>query len=252
MKRFVLFLFAIFVCHFSHAQTETINWYVDGNVYTTTTSESGADIILPATPTKRGYTFQGWRTYTPIEYLESTGTQYIDTNIIPDIDTEIILTQKIIGNIKKQKYLFGLYENTGQFYFYTTNELILQWAWSFQYKNSSVTANTDIQTFDIFSENNISYLKINDQIKDSKTTTTQSTIRTLFLFGANEAGIARLYGNLRVYAFKVKRHSTGALIHDFIPVLDYDGVPCMYDKVEHTFYYNAGTGDFIAGPTTWN
>ena len=32
------------------------------------------------------------------------------------------------------------------------------------------------------------------------------------------------------------------------PVLDKNGIPCMYDKVTDQFFYNQGTGQFIAGP----
>ena len=42
--------------------------------------------------------------------------------------------------------------------------------------------------------------------------------------------------------------SNGVKIRDFVPVLDMNGTPCMFDKVEQKFYYNQGTGDFIAGP----
>ena len=33
----------------------------DGTNYTQTTCEAGGDIILPTAPTKRGYTFMGWK-----------------------------------------------------------------------------------------------------------------------------------------------------------------------------------------------
>ena len=59
MKRFLI-LFAIFFCANSFADTETINWYVDNQTYTTT-CEIGGDINLPETPYKKGYTFQGWK-----------------------------------------------------------------------------------------------------------------------------------------------------------------------------------------------
>ena len=44
----------------SYADTETINWYVDGETYTTTTCQSGGDITLQTAPVKRGHTFTGW------------------------------------------------------------------------------------------------------------------------------------------------------------------------------------------------
>lgn len=46
------------MCTFAFAHT--INWHVDGNTYQTTTCNIGNDVILPNTPTKRGYTFKGW------------------------------------------------------------------------------------------------------------------------------------------------------------------------------------------------
>jgi len=60
MKKFMVFLCTMFIgC--AHADTETINWYVDDSVYDTTTCQSGGDIVAPQTnPTKYGYTFDGW------------------------------------------------------------------------------------------------------------------------------------------------------------------------------------------------
>lgn len=60
MKKISVLLSLLF-CGFAYAATETINWYVDNNVYDTTTCESGDDVILPTPPTPPyGYTFHGW------------------------------------------------------------------------------------------------------------------------------------------------------------------------------------------------
>ena len=68
----------------------------------------------------------------------------------------------------------------------------------------------------------------------------------IYLFGRNNAGTT-VYSKVRIYNLSFST-SNGIKIRDFTPVLDPDGVPCMYDKVEGKFYYNAGTGQFIAGP----
>ena len=60
------------------------------------------------------------------------------------------------------------------------------------------------------------------------------------------SGINKYYSFVRMYNFKIYDNDT--LVRDFIPVLDDNGIPCMYDKVEDKFYYNMGTGQFIAGP----
>lgn len=46
----------------------------------------------------------------------------------------------------------------------------------------------------------------------------------------------------KVYGCKVWQDSV--LVRDFIPVLDWNNVPCMYDKVSGELFYNKGTGTF--------
>lgn len=52
---------------------------------------------------------------------------------------------------------------------------------------------------------------------------------------------------LRIYSFEL--WDNGNLIRDFIPVLDWNDVPCMYDKVSGEFFYNKGTGEFTTDHT---
>jgi len=59
MKRLLLLLSLIFTT-VSYGDTETIKWYVDGGVYSTTTCQSGGNVTLPSQPSKPGYTFLGW------------------------------------------------------------------------------------------------------------------------------------------------------------------------------------------------
>ena len=49
----------------------------------------------------------------------------------------------------------------------------------------------------------------------------------------------------RIWKYTHKRN--GKLIRDLVAALDENGVVCMYDKISGTFFYNKGTGTFIAG-----
>ena len=78
--------------------------------------------------------------------------------------------------------------------------------------------------------------------------TTTSTKPNIILFGfnnANDNGTPRIV-NQKIYNAKI--YYNNELLHDFIPVLDYTSIPCMYDKVTEQFFYNQGTGQFAAGP----
>ena len=69
MKKILLFITAIFICGASIAQTETTKWYIEGELYDTTSCESGDDITMPQVPERFGYTFSGWE---PAVYDMST------------------------------------------------------------------------------------------------------------------------------------------------------------------------------------
>lgn len=60
MRKLFVFLSTVFMCAIAFAATETVNWYVDGTTYTTTTCQTGGDITLQTAPVKRGHTFTGW------------------------------------------------------------------------------------------------------------------------------------------------------------------------------------------------
>ena len=232
------------MCIGAHAATETINWYMDGNTYATTQCETGGDIILPQTPYKYGYTFNGWSAnYTPIEYLESTGTQWIDTGIKPTKNTKINIVLQLTA--LREDYVFGFFDSNGQYYLYVNVNGQWQWGWSSQYRNIG-KADTQKHNIKIYSEAGISKIEIDNIVIDSAQLLSHNAgVNTpLFKGLENNSG----YSGLPQKLYSAQIYDNDVLVRDFIPVLDKDGVPCMYDKAEGKFYYNAGTGQFIAGP----
>ena len=82
MKKLLVLLSLLFTT-VSYADTETINWYVGNDSYAQTTCETGTDIILPTTPTKRGHTFDGWVVplydFSTLDYTKN-GTSFTKDN----------------------------------------------------------------------------------------------------------------------------------------------------------------------------
>ncbi len=247
MRRLII-LFGVLFCGAAYAATETINWFVDGGVYATTTCESGGDITLPPTPTKYGYTFHGWSAYKRLEYIESTGTQYIDLsfgfNAADEIETQIsidisegterdkAMLSPIVWNDDKNRFSFGVFASkfTIGFGNQETTSTILQ---------PDTKNDGNLHTW-YYGDRTVSIPDVNAEL-DLQNITFGGTTQNLRLFYGVRAPTK---GKIAYY----KHKRNGFLIGDLIPVLDPEGTACMYDLVEQKYYYNAGTGDFIAGP----
>lgn len=254
VKRFVVFLSLVF-CSVAYADTETINWYMDDNVYATTTCESGGDITLPTTPTKYGYTFQGWSTYTPIEYLETNNGSFINTNFIPlytanlyikiSFEFSSIIDSAINGVFgymdTSMNPRFGLYydANSNANTFGSGVNSTVYWNTLRASIGVKYTAELNDGIFVLAYDNNSKQIQIG-------TGNTQQTSYPIYVGSrCDQKAYPRWPSNIRIYKFELIQGETHI---DLIPVLDVNRVPCMYDRVENKFYYNAGMGDFIAGP----
>lgn len=177
----------------------------------------------------------------PIEYLESTSTQWIDTGIIPDANTGVQVTAMkltttdlhILGlrnDSGNTRWTIGqiqskLYYGYGEYYFNDWNNAPI---------NTQVTAS-------------LNYLNDKKFIVEDKSAVipTLSFIPTysILLFGYNNKGTVR-YCACRIYNVKISQGSE--IVMDLIPVR-VGTIGYMYDTVSGQLFGNAGTGNFILG-----
>lgn len=188
--------------------------------------------------------------YTQLEYIESTGTQYIDTGYVPNSNSQFDITFLVNqANLNVDCPLFGV-RTSGSGNSYTF------WCHGVGYSAATYSAL-------IFNdkENRISNFKLNNKhhvtlknglysingVNTSFTKVGEGTPnQNLILFGlANGASIdGRKFVGL-VYGFKISENN--ALKRNFIPAKNSSGTIGMYDLVEGKFYTNKGTGTFTAG-----
>ncbi len=69
-----------------------------------------------------------------------------------------------------------------------------------------------------------------------------SSVPTIWLFNLNSSENLTMWFNGDWYYTKIWDRDT--LVRDFVPALDENDIPCMYDKVSETYFYNQGTGNF--------
>lgn len=181
--------------------------------------------------------------YTRVEYLESTGTQYIDTGYkaVPATTKFEVMFQ--CDDITDSTFIFGARPDTSATSQYTcatykaTSRIRQDWAGLSDFFTGITTTDKYIYT----AYNNT--ITLNDTTVTG--TITRSTNRldyNFLLFTVNTGGTAdsRRYVGKIYYA---KLWDDGVLVRDFIPCLDIFGKPCLYDLVEHKTYYNQDSGD---------
>lgn len=174
-----------------------------------------------------------------VEYLESDGTQFIDTGIVPDDFTGMKVECEYVFNGMD---VCGLLENSKGVLLAVSNfGAAAYWG-----NYLGITAFSD----GVLSLN---YMNARTYIVSPKGgTETSNALGTLsftptthiILFGSNLDGTPSPKA-ARISAFQVTQ--ANFLILDLIPVR-VGSVGYMYDRVSGTLFGNIGTGDFIVGP----
>ena len=184
--------------------------------------------------------------YIPVEYLESTGTQWIDTGVNAETGVSCELKASYT-KLKGNATLLGASKDPNRFYLVNIDNPSLRW--SMGYGNYYLSEGKP--------EVNVVYQINVDLLKNKQSVTVDGEVvisqnleleinlkENLYLFALNLNGAAANYDTgKRVYNLKL--YDNDILVRDFIPVLDKEGTPCMYDKVEGKFYYNQGSGQFL-------
>jgi len=180
--------------------------------------------------------------YSELEYIESTGTQFIDTGYKFSTSDKFELV--ITPLDEKLQCGGGLYSEDG-------GELYLGYRrWLSHKNNNLVMSNSGYlwESSELGSKKTILYEDKNIYVNDElKTTIVEdySTNYNFYLFCLNRAGTPLEMSNTRFYRFKI--YSDDVLIHDYVPARNISCNVGIYDLIENVFHANLGTGDFIEG-----
>lgn len=188
--------------------------------------------------------------YQEVEYLESSGTQWIDTGLKANQNTTVEIffntavrtaAQFLFGNrITNTRAAFGaLLWNSNKIYSEYNNSGNIITTFVYQDKTNCCV---------MLSKNK---LIINGIVYTTHTPATFQTEGNMSLFGITTQSPSRVFDTSQSLAGKVyycKIYNNNTLVRDFVPCFrKSDNVIGMYDKVNNTFYTNAGTGTFIKG-----
>ena len=193
--------------------------------------------------------------YYAVEYLESSGTQYIDSGIectsdlivdfgfsaLTDVNLALCGGIDLRGNPTYFRHHCSPHTNFG----YSN----LYWM---QYNSGGVEIKCASFTFDV--KHTLTVNPVTGRAVLDGATLAFTSLASGYTTGKSYGIFARIdnTGALqsrpsKIYYFKFYRN--GALIGDFLPcVRRSDSKPGMYDTVTKAFFVNAGSGEFTAGP----
>lgn len=179
--------------------------------------------------------------YKRLEYIQSTGTQYIDLNIVPTNHTFEI--QYDSGSYNNDEKLFGT-EAGYQYYAFTLYSNKYYWGLNGS-QTSGGTWSAGKKTLLYNSGSN--YGVIQDGVTLGSGSKIAANGQSLCLF--KRVTTEGVFFQGLTYYCKLTEKSTNNVVRDCIPVKRlFDNAVGLYDKVEKKFYANAGTGTFTAGP----
>ena len=199
--------------------------------------------------------------YQQVEYIESTGTQWIDARL-NSVSKKARIKVKFML-LKKKDYAALFCSRSSSFDGRTLFVLQLDGFRNDQ-NNKQTNVNYNLQLSTVYTvDSSQTYFKLNDEVLYEYPENTGMDLDNKFtLLNCNNYlnfnEMSEVFGfEGKIYYYKIYDES---LIRNLIPcyanttVINVDGVECsantkgLYDTVEGKFYTNQGTGEFIAGP----
>ena len=171
--------------------------------------------------------------YQLCNYIESTGTQTINTGLTPVYGDKIDVIAYRTSNENSMCYASGtvtITSSTGKFYcryFTSTNNDAIEVSQG-NFPADSQYHHIMLSRDGFYADGNFVRTLPGERAEAG----------TMIIFRGTSS-----YGKLRIKRFYITRN--GAYTLNLIPALDRNGTPCMYDTVSKQTFYNERTVDFL-------
>ena len=182
--------------------------------------------------------------FTAVNYLQSSGAQYIDTGYKYGIGSDIEVKLGTFAN----GALFGAQDSDDKKYKFAV--VIIGDNFWVARNSSGTNINVYGMQKPITLRNTGELFKATDNVGIERSLTLDDAgyvgpELTIYLFARHVPEGATDKSKSQIYYCRF--YENGELICDMRPCLDTDGVPCMYDLIRRQTLYNQGTGSFTWG-----
>lgn len=208
--------------------------------------------LIPHCFNPLGKTEERYGGYTPLEWIEGTGTQNILTNIVLPMSGTCCELTCAVSQLTHESIDGG-----GG----TNYDLLLGQNYNIQFGIGLASSYSSSNTVLHFTTGAVTSKEIYGNYNEKYTIVWNKNGKGEFFINNKDTKIARsgnLYikffnawgpngsykiGRGRLYRCKITKN--GQLVYNFVPVLDKNNEPCLLETVSQTPYYNTGTGRFL-------
>ena len=184
--------------------------------------------------------------YTQVEYIESDGTQYIDTGYKANQDTRVVFDAYILQTTTTATGLFGCRQALGSNGFYIYEHDSASGEYNDGYGSLYTTDIPLSASARHIIDKNKNKTYIDETIAHTYATQTFTSPVTLTLFAIQQSnGVDERMSVCRLYSSVI--YDNGTIVRYYIPCTNASGIAGLYDTVSGVFCTNAGTGSFTAG-----
>ena len=188
--------------------------------------------------------------YTQLAYLESTGTQAIDTKTVLQTDNVEFEWTAVDKSTASYTTLFGSETSSNPKYtgiLHGSNTSRTLYYGSIPGKGVGYSAGAELARWKLLLTDMVRLYKNDVMVSSELEASSLQKSLPIAVFASNLRGSMGQFSSVQMYSFKI--WDGGKLVLNLIPAMrDSDGVLGMYDTVNNRFLVNAGSGKFVAGP----
>lgn len=182
--------------------------------------------------------------YTRLRYIESSGTQYINTGVLPNNNMRVALEFQATSSALTGIFGSRADMSTDAFVLWIINNTTVGPQFGTNAYNSyPLSANVTAQVIYDFNENIL--IANGNTIVLPSASFDSAVALTLFAVNSGNTIDGRRASGMLFFA---QIYDNGQLVRDYVPCKNPSGEVGLYDQVGAQFYGNAGTGTFEAGP----
>ena len=182
--------------------------------------------------------------FTKLEYIESNGSQALDTGYNPNSNTRVVLDYNLTTLTGKWMGIFAVRnaQYSDQYAYWSNETGVYRSNYSGETGILFGSQNTNRHVID----KDKAVLKEDGIVVADHPAATFSSNYNLYIFCGNSAGTLEHYARMRLYSCKI--YDDGVLVRDYVPVKrNRDSLIGLYDLVNKTFNASSTATSFIAG-----